>query len=61
MKSILPVVTAGGTFAACTLLGVLAGVWLGGRTGQQLWVLGGLLAGLALGAYSAVRLLVRSL
>lgn len=56
----MPVLAAGGTFAGCALLGLGAGVAVSARTGHQLWVLGGLLLGLALGAYSAIRLLVQS-
>jgi len=61
MNSLAPVIAAGATFATATLLGVVAGAWLGRTTGQPLWVLGGLAAGLGLGAYSAARLLRRSL
>jgi hypothetical protein len=57
----LPVLAAGGVFAAATLLGLLAGFWLLRVTGQGLWVLGGLFAGVAVGAYSAFRLFLRSL
>ncbi|MEO6834320.1 MAG: AtpZ/AtpI family protein [Candidatus Tumulicola sp.] len=61
MSGIAPVLAAGGTFAATTLVGLLAGVWIGRATGQPLWVIGGLFAGLAVGGYSAFRLLLRSL
>lgn len=61
MNGIVPVLAAGGTFAAASLMGLLAGVWIGRATGQQLWVVGGLFAGLALGGYSALRLLLRSM
>ena len=61
MKDALPIIAAGGSFAVTTIVGLVIGVWLAGRTGQQLWVLGGLFAGLALGGYSAVRLLMRSM
>ena len=57
----MPVIAAGGTFAMTALAGLAAGIWIGGRTGQDLWVLGGLFGGLALGAYAAYRLLMRSL
>ena len=60
MKELLPVVAAGGSFAGSALLGALLGVLVAGRTGQQLWVLGGLLLGMAAGAYAAIRLVVRS-
>lgn len=61
MKGVVPVLAAGGTFAICTLAGMAAGIWIGQRSGQQLWVLGGLLGGVAVGGYSAFRLLLRSL
>ena len=54
----LRLVAAGGTFAGFALLGLVGGVWLAGRTGGQLWVLGGLFAGLALGCFSAFRMLL---
>jgi uncharacterized protein YneF (UPF0154 family) len=54
----LRLVAAGGTFAGSALLGLLLGIWLAGRTGQQLWVLGGLLGGVAVGAFSAARLVM---
>ena len=57
----LRLVAAGGTFAGAALLGLLSGIWLAARTGQQLWVLGGLFAGLALGGYAAVRMLISEL
>jgi uncharacterized protein YneF (UPF0154 family) len=61
VKSVLPVVTAGATFAFAALAGLGAGIWISQRTGNQLWVLGGLFAGLGIGAYTAIRLLMRSL
>ena len=51
---------AGATFAGAVLLGLLLGILVAERSGQQLWVFGGLFAGLALGGYAAFRLLVRS-
>ena len=59
MKSVLPVIAAGGTFAGTTLAGLLAGIWIARASGQQLWVLGGLAAGIGLGGYSAFRLLMQ--
>ncbi len=52
----LPVIGAGASFAGAVLLGLVAGIWLAGRTGQQLWVLGGLLVGIIVGGYGAYRL-----
>lgn len=60
MKDALPILAAGGTFAGSALVGLLAGIALGARTGNQLWVLGGLFAGLALGGYGALRLLLQT-
>jgi F0F1-type ATP synthase assembly protein I len=52
----------GWTIAISTVLGVLAGNWLDGRTGTHpLFLLIGLILGLALGLYSAGRMLVRFL
>jgi uncharacterized protein YneF (UPF0154 family) len=61
VKPLLPVVSAGGTFAISALAGMLLGIWIAGKSGRPLWVLGGLLAGMAAGAYAAARLLLRSL
>jgi hypothetical protein len=57
----MPVLAAGGTFAFTVLLGLGAGLLIAQRTGQQLWVLAGLFAGLALGGYSAFALLRKSM
>ncbi len=57
MKEAFPVIAAGGTFAGATLAGLLIGIFIGGRTGQPMWAFVGLIAGLAIGGYSAVRLL----
>ena len=61
MNPILPVVAAGATFAVTTLVGLAAGVWAARATGQSGWVLAGIFAGLAVGGYSAYRLLLRSM
>jgi len=61
MKGVVPVLAAGGTFAAAALAGLIAGVWISRSTGNGLWVAGGLFAGMALGGYSAMRLLLRSM
>lgn len=60
MKDLLPIVTAGSAFAGTALAGLLAGVLIGQRTGQPLYAFVGLLIGLALGAYSAARMLMRT-
>jgi hypothetical protein len=56
-----PVVAAGGAFAFTVLLGIGAGVWAERATGNGVWVVVGLFGGVAIGGYSAVRLLFRSL
>jgi hypothetical protein len=61
VKSVVPVIAAGGTFAATAIVGLLVGIWIAGRTGSQLWVFGGLIVGLGIGAFSAIRLLFRSM
>ena len=57
----MPVLGAGGTFAISALLGLGAGLLIAARTGQQMWVLAGLFAGLAVGGFSAFALLRRSM
>jgi hypothetical protein len=57
----VPVLAAGGSFAVCALIGLLGGIFAAQHTGQQLWVLGGLFAGIGVGGYCAVRLLMRSM
>jgi hypothetical protein len=61
VRGALPVLGAGTAFAACTLGGLVCGMWLGQHSGRGLYVLAGLLGGMALGAYSAFRLLMQSL
>ena len=57
----MPVLGAGGTFAVSALAGLGAGILAAQRTGQQLWVMGGLFLGLALGAFAAFQLLRKSM
>lgn len=61
MKPLLPVLAAGGTFAAAAILGLLVGVWLAGRWREPILAGVGLFTGLAFGGYSAYRLLQRSM
>jgi len=61
MKTAMPVLAAGGTFAMTTLAGLFAGVWLNERMRAPILVVAGLFLGLALGGYSAYRLLLRSM
>ncbi|HEY8297078.1 MAG TPA: hypothetical protein VIG32_03540 [Candidatus Baltobacteraceae bacterium] len=61
MNSALPLIGAGATFAGSAVAGLLAGIWMSRVTGSELWVLGGLFAGLSIGGFAAYRLVVRSL
>ncbi len=61
MKAVTPVLAAGGTFAVTALAGLFAGVWLGERFRAPVFVAAGLFLGLALGGYSAYRLMLRSM
>jgi hypothetical protein len=54
-------VVAGGTFAAAAIVGLVVGVFLAGRRGEPLLAPIGLLLGAAVGAYSAVRVLAKSM
>ncbi len=60
VKTLAPVLAAGGTFVGTTLAGLALGIFLGQKTAQPLWAFGGLMAGVAIGGYGAVRLLMRS-
>jgi hypothetical protein len=61
LKPLLPVLVAGGTFAAASVIGLLGGVLAAERVGQPLLVPAGLAVGAAIGGYSAIRVIVRSL
>ena len=61
MKPILPVLVAGGTFAATAIFGLLCGILAAGRFNAPLLVPAGLLVGAGIGAFSALRLLFRAL
>lgn len=61
VKTVTPVLAAGGTFAAITVAGLFAGAWLAGHFRSPILVVGGLFVGLAFGGYSAYRLLLRSM
>jgi hypothetical protein len=54
-------VVAGGTFAAAAIVGLAIGVFAAGRRGEPLFAPLGLLLGAAVGAYSAVRVLAKSM
>lgn len=61
MKSLVPLLGAGGTFAGCAILGFGIGIWADFHTGSRFYTLLGLFAGMAAGGYGAFRLLVRAL
>jgi F0F1-type ATP synthase assembly protein I len=61
VKSLAPVLAAGGTFAASALAGLAVGILIDSRTGHSWWAFAGLMLGLAVGAFSAFRLLQQSL
>ena len=61
MRPLLPVLVAGGTFAAGAVIGLFCGIAAADRFAQPLWAPAGLLLGAGAGAYSALRLLFASL
>jgi hypothetical protein len=61
VKAFLPVVVAGGTFAAAAVIGLLGGIAVAGRLNQPLLVPAGLMLGFAIGGFSAMRLLLNAL
>lgn len=61
MKSVGPLVGAGGTFAGAVLVGFALGLLADERTGAQQYAFVGFFMGVAAGAYAAYRLLARSL
>ncbi|HEV3092673.1 MAG TPA: hypothetical protein VGX91_14615 [Candidatus Cybelea sp.] len=61
MKTLAPVLLAGGSFAGAAVLGLLLGIAAGQRFGSPLLAPAGLLAGAVFGAYSAYRLLAKSM
>ena len=52
--------TAGSTFAVTVLLGFGGGLLVARTTGQSLWVLAGLFAGVFIGGFMAVRALLEA-
>jgi hypothetical protein len=61
VRSFLPVVLAGGSFAGATIVGLLLGIVAGQRLGAPLLAPAGLMIGGIVGAYSAFRLLAKSM
>jgi hypothetical protein len=61
VKPFLPVLAAGGTFAGAAVMGLLGGIAADRHFNQPLLVPAGLLVGIAIGGFSALRLIVRSI
>lgn len=61
MKPALSVVVAGSAFAAAAIIGLLCGVLLAQRRGEPLFAPLGLVIGAAVGGYSAIRVLLKSM
>jgi hypothetical protein len=61
MKPVLPVLAAGGTFAGSAVIGLFVGVLIAQRSEEPLWAVAGLMVGAALGAVSALALLVKAM
>jgi hypothetical protein len=61
MRSLLPVLAAGGTFAGSAVIGLFIGVLVAQRSEEPLWAVAGLMVGAALGAVSALALLVKAM
>jgi len=61
VKSLLPVVAAGSAFAAAAVVGLAFGVLVASRRGEPLWAPAGLMLGAAVGAYSAFRVLLKTM
>ncbi len=57
----MPVLAAGGTFALTAVAGLLVGAWLAARMRSPVLAVAGFALGMALGGYSAYRLLTRSI
>jgi hypothetical protein len=60
MRALLPVVVAGGTFAAAAVIGLFGGILAAERIGKPLLVPIGLGAGAAIGGLAALRVIVRA-
>ncbi len=60
MNAVTPVLAAGGTFALSTIVGLFAGAWLAAHFHTPIIAVAGLFLGLAVGGYSAFRMLMRS-
>jgi hypothetical protein len=60
MKSLAPMLVAGGTSAGAIALGLIGGILVSNRTHQPAWVLAGLGLGVGLSGFVLVRALMRS-
>ena len=58
MRGALPALGAGMTFAGTVLVGFGAGFWVSRQTGASWWVIVGLFAGVFLGGFSAMKVLL---
>lgn len=61
MKPLLPLMAAGGSFAAAAVIGLAVGVVVAQRHDEPLWALAGLMLGAAIGVCSALALLVKAM
>jgi hypothetical protein len=61
VRSVAPLLGAGGVFAGASLAGFWIGILVDERTGGASYVVAGLFVGMLIGAYAAARLLMRSL
>jgi hypothetical protein len=61
VKTLLPVLAAGSAFAAAAIVGLLCGIVVAQRRGEPLYAPLGLMIGAAIGGYSAVRVLLKSM
>lgn len=61
MRPLLPLMAAGGSFAASAVIGLVVGVLVAQRRDEPLWALAGLMIGAGIGACSALALIVRAM
>lgn len=59
MKDFGRLAAAGASFTAALALALAGGIWLTARTGQPAYIFAGLVIGLAVSGYLALRLLLR--
>jgi uncharacterized protein (DUF1501 family) len=61
VKPLLPVLVAGGAFAGGAVIGLLGGIAASRHFNQPLLVPAGLLLGMAIGGFSALRLILAAI